>query len=738
MGAALPDEAITLRGFGAAIDSPQVEALVDRLAREDIIGQLLARQGRMRELATEDGDVKLDWVDGVERALAQPEWLAAVEEEAAAIVRRGVRHVIWSGMGGSVQTLHALKRMGYLNGPTLTIHPLDGTDPASLNRVLYEMAAIEQVPLPGAVARGDRWEIRERLRVLLDATMMIGVSMGMTSEEPITHLEWFDALLNEVEVADPGSHIQVMTLPGSYLDQFARTHGAVTVPIQLDGQNRTPGRMSAPATRVFLRPIALMLVAAAVRGALVGDGARPRAGSDVPAFTGDLLRPLLRRGQQLYGVSHDLTREQRAALTRTDVFVRLGAYLSDAARGEARNKVVLVLPRAWRGLGAWLEQLVEESLGKGGKGVLIFYDQDIGSPAAKRDDVVVLQARARGDTDELAMANLRQQNRPVLTLEVPVADAPRLERGLGEVAALFLNLKKTVAVFGYLEDIVFAGQPAVEAYKRYARRLRQAPGPVRWPENSPHRASFRSLTLYYSSPVTLGFVSPEKLQAEAQRLGDNSANAAAIYAALLSLARQGKAHGVALPEGAGGGRGPGKGRSRRSFSKRSAPAEGPAPTPNALGPTPTAWFRYHDITWNGEPTPAVEAVLAEAQRGLVNNALGMPSKLRTGPRDYHSTEQSEVDGPDELISLRLVALSHEPVLAGTYTDKFLLAQARGTWQAMEDARRWVVMGTLPDATADSLRDLADFFGEVRRLLTRLPTSADLHQPPDPGVAAAGR
>ena len=41
-----------------------------------------------------------------------------------------------------------------------------------------------------------------------------------------------------------------MTLPGSYLDQFARARGSRTAPIQLDGENHTPGRMSAPATRV--------------------------------------------------------------------------------------------------------------------------------------------------------------------------------------------------------------------------------------------------------------------------------------------------------------------------------------------------------------------------------------------------------------------------------------------------------------------------------------------------------
>ncbi len=50
-----------------------------------------------------------------------------------------------------------------------------------------------------------------------------------------------------------------MTLPGSYLDIFAQEHHAPSRPLQLDGGSGTGGRMSAPATRVFLLPAALYL-----------------------------------------------------------------------------------------------------------------------------------------------------------------------------------------------------------------------------------------------------------------------------------------------------------------------------------------------------------------------------------------------------------------------------------------------------------------------------------------------
>jgi hypothetical protein len=125
-------------------------------------------------------------------------------------------------------------------------------------------------------------------------------------------------------------------------------------------------------------------------------------------------------------------------------------------------------------------------------------------------------------------------------------------------------------------------------------------------------------------------------------------------------------------------------------------------------------LRYLDFTWNGELTDDVRRVLEGARDSLANRALQVPAKVRTGPSDYHSTEQGETDGPRELVSLRLVAERHEPVAAGTYDDKFLLAQARGTWQAMEDAGRWIVFMTLPEAGASeagrqALADLDRFF-----------------------------
>ncbi|MCL4509228.1 MAG: hypothetical protein M1296_06860 [Chloroflexi bacterium] len=601
--------------------TPDVERLLTALADQDFLGQLLERRGRARELALEGGDVKLDWVDGVEHALNHSEWLEALADEAVSLLERGIRRVIWSGMGGSVQTVYTLQRLGLLDSPGLSIRPLDSTDPAALNRLLCELAQREHLH------REDRELPAAAVRELLSDTAMIGVSMGMTSEEPITHLTWFDELLVEHRIPNPQEHIEVMTLPGSFLDAFAERRGARRVPIQLDGANHTAGRMSAPATRVFLRPAALMFAAQGLNRTEVTE----------------YLRTLLRECQSSYGVSYATTATERYALTLAHPYLRLGAFVASEAKARRRNKTVLICPPAWRGVAPWIEQLVEESLGKNGKGWLVFYDQSI-KALASRDDCIFLDLAAGGEP-ALSVAEreaLDETERPLLQLGFSVNSRGSGDPKFAAVAGLFANWKLAVWAFGYLHDIVVAGQPGVEAYKAYARELRDARTPI---------------------PFDVGPDDGGKTTVDVRALEDSGA-----WTSLEEQLRQ---------------------------RYRSAAGDAPATLAAALRGALRCGIRYLDLTFNGEITEDVRGALEEARRTIGFQALRLPVKLRCGPSDYHSTEQSEIDGPAELLSVRIVALEHEKPIAGVYPDRFLLAQARGTWQAMWDARRHVVMVTLP-------------------------------------------
>ncbi len=566
---------------------------LERLRAEDVLGQLIERRGRMAELATEDGDPKLDWVDQVAWALAHPERLAELEQQAAELVGR-FDHLVWAGMGGSVQTVHALKALGLLDRPGFTVHPLDSTDPAALNRLLVEIGG----------------------EAGLERTAMVGVSMAMTSEEPITHLEWFDEVLR-TRGLDPGFHLLVMALPGSLLDRFARRRRAPRHPLQLDGQCHVPGRMSAPSTLVFLLPAALALV--------------PEGG----------LREVLERCQAEFQLAPGLGLPDRSRLVREDPFCRLAAWLGrEWAHG--RDMVLLETASELAGLGPWVEQVVEESLGKAGQGLLAFYDQD---PAVWRAPGLSRLRIAATAADP-----------PALEMDLPVGDR---RRRLAAVARFFAGWNLTVALLGYLRGIPFAGQPAVENYKRYARELRQGTAALPYPDGDLESSPDGRLQLFWGALGTVG-LNVEWLRQRARAWGGGPS--ALLASVLAELAGQGR-----------------------------------------LG--------YLDLTLNADPQgPLWEATRRGAR--LLAKLLALPVKVRSGPRDYHSTEQSETDGPPRLLSVRVLVRRAERVALGRYGSRFLHAQALGTLLAMRDAGRPVLFVLLEDSDPAPLRQLLEGAGRL--------------------------
>src|SRR6266700_2546416 len=86
---------------------------MQRIIAEDAVGQLRRHDGLMATLGSENGSLKLDWVEGIARLLADPAQLEEVEAEARDIWQRGIRHIIWDGMGGSVLTVRVLCELGF-------------------------------------------------------------------------------------------------------------------------------------------------------------------------------------------------------------------------------------------------------------------------------------------------------------------------------------------------------------------------------------------------------------------------------------------------------------------------------------------------------------------------------------------------------------------------------------------------------------------------------------------------
>src|SRR5207247_6218307 len=87
---------------------------------DDAVGRFRRRDGLMATLGSDDGALKLDWVEGVARLLADPAQLEEVEAEARDIWQHGIRHMIWAGMGGSVIAVRVLCDLGFCGGARAT------------------------------------------------------------------------------------------------------------------------------------------------------------------------------------------------------------------------------------------------------------------------------------------------------------------------------------------------------------------------------------------------------------------------------------------------------------------------------------------------------------------------------------------------------------------------------------------------------------------------------------------
>lgn len=150
--------------------------------------------------------------------------------------------------------------------------------------------------------------------------------------------------------------------------------------------------------------------------------------------------------------------EQANEDVRQDPAVGLGIALGELARA-GRDKLTLLTSPSLASLPAWMEQLVAESLGKSGTGLVPVADEPPRGPSAYADDRVflayVLEGERGPDLDGLIRAG-----QPVLGFEFPSAADLGYEMLRAEVAT---------AAAGAVLGVHPFDQPDVEAAKELAR-----------------------------------------------------------------------------------------------------------------------------------------------------------------------------------------------------------------------------------------------------------------------------
>lgn len=267
----------------------------------------------------------------------------------------------------------------------------------------------------------------DAVRRILDATdpartFHIASSKSGTTLETRSHLELFWA-----RSGDP-SRFAVITDPGSALGDLARSRGFRRV---FENNPDIGGRYAA-----------LSLFGIVPAALIDADGdAILEAALDMA----DALEPL--------GDGDDAD---------GNVGVRLGAAFGAAALA-GRDQLTIVLTPALESFGLWLEQLVAESTGKHGKGIIPVVGEPIADVCATADRRLIVTI---GDVD--GIADLRSSGAPLIELSL---------EELHDVGAHVLLWEVAVALAGRVLGINPFDQPDVEAAKVAARALLDADAP---------------------------------------------------------------------------------------------------------------------------------------------------------------------------------------------------------------------------------------------------------------------
>ena len=272
---------------------------------------------------------------------------------------------------------------------------------------------------PAAVA-----EIEQRIG--WSTAAVVAASKSGTTIETRSHLTRLTARLEEVHGADAASRLLAITDPGSELEQLARTEGFRAV---ATGQPDVGGRFSA-LTPFGLLPAAIL-------------------GLDVRAHVAPAAAVL-------------------DAVGSTDAEANPGAVLGAAIAAavlHGRDKLSLLLPGEIAGFGSWIEQLVAESTGKGGTGVVPVTDEPLADLLTRStDDRLVIALGEHDGVEQLAASG------------TPVAQLPW--SGPQQLAAEVARFEVATAFAGALLDLNPFDQPDVQAAKTAATRVLEADEPL--------------------------------------------------------------------------------------------------------------------------------------------------------------------------------------------------------------------------------------------------------------------
>jgi len=339
-------------------------------------------------------------------------WLDIVDEQIAQhdqlaklakeVQIRGFQHVLLLGMGGSSLCPEVLRLTFGRATHFPTLHVLDSTDPGQVKGFEH------QIDIPKTL-------------------FIVSSKSGSTLEPNIFKQYFFERTKQAVGAVKVGSHFMAITDPGSKMQQVAEADRFLHV---FFGRSSIGGRYSA-LSNFGMVPAAVM-------------------GLDTKKF-------LARAAEMVRACGASTKVEQNPGAA-------LGIILG-AAANVGRDKVTIITSPGISDLGAWLEQLLAESTGKIGKGIIPVDREILTTPEVYGNDRVFVYVRLEpgADADQDAkVAAIEKAGHPVV--RIAMAD-------IYDLGAEFFRWEIATAVAGSIIGINAFNQPDVEASKIATKSL---------------------------------------------------------------------------------------------------------------------------------------------------------------------------------------------------------------------------------------------------------------------------
>ena len=328
--------------------------------------------------------------------------LATFKQLAAEVKKAKFKHLLLLGMGGSSLCPEVLRMtFGKIAGFP-ELHVLDSTDPVQIK-------ALEK-----------KLDLKKTLCI-------VSSKSGSTLEPNIFKQYFFERVKKAVGEKLVGSRFIAVTDPGSKMQQVAESDHFWKI---FAGVPSIGGRYSA-LSNFGMVPAAAM-------------------GMDLAKFLKSTL---------------EMTRACGAGATPDkNPGVLLGTILGVAAN-LGRDKITIITSPGIFDLGAWLEQLIAESTGKIGKGIIPVDREKLAKPATYGNDRVFAYLTLAGKTNkaqDAAVAAIEKAGQPVIRITLPNTYT------LGQE---FFRWEIATAVAGSIIGIDAFNQPDVEASKIETRKL---------------------------------------------------------------------------------------------------------------------------------------------------------------------------------------------------------------------------------------------------------------------------